>query len=77
MPGFETVTGGDFRLSGFAATKLATLIEQPGPGRSMNGPIHTPATKQRLIGRIDNRVDVQWRDVALHDLHPPEEIQIK
>ena len=30
----------------------------------MNGPVHTPAAQQGLVGRIDDRIDSQLGDIA-------------
>ena len=35
----------------------------------MNGSIHAPASRQRSVGRVDDRADLELRDVASQQLY--------
>ena len=67
------------RNSGFthwAAAEGAALGEEFWPRRAMNGPIDSTATQERGVGRVDDGIDVQGRDVGggnlERDRHPAE-----
>jgi hypothetical protein len=51
--------------------QLRALGQQCGPGRAMDRAVDTAATEQCFIGRVDDRIHRQGRDVALpnFDLH--------
>jgi hypothetical protein len=63
-PGRQTIALCDSGLAGWTTAERATLLQQLRPRRSMNGPIHTAATKQRRVRRVDDGVDLLFRDVA-------------
>jgi hypothetical protein len=44
-----------------------TLSQDLGTSSAMNCPIHAATTKQRMIGRVDDRVDFLLSDIALYE----------
>lgn len=73
----EEEAGG--RDRGFAGRQSLRICGAPqgfaglsdrGPAGAMNGAIHSAASKQRSIGRIDDARDVLPCDVALENHHP-------
>jgi hypothetical protein len=56
------------RITGFARAYGGAGLGQARPGRSMIGAVNTAASKQRLVGCGDDRVNVFPGDVAHHDL---------
>ena len=67
--GLKAVTLGDACLAFWATTQGQALLEQPGAGSQMNCPIHTIATIEAFIRRIDNCVNLKSGDVALKNLN--------
>ena len=67
--GLKAVTLGEARLACGATTQGQALLEQPGAGSQMNCPIHTIATIEAFIRRIDNCVNLKSGDVALKNLN--------
>ena len=59
--GLKAVTLGEARLACGATTQGQAFLEQPGAGSQMNCPIHTIATIEAFIRRIDNCVNTQIR----------------
>ena len=55
------------RLSRLATTQGLAFLEQTGPGGSMNGPVHSATTEQSLVGGIDDGIDLEEGEIALHD----------
>jgi hypothetical protein len=51
--------------------ELLALSQNLGSTSSMDGSIDPSTAQQRMVGRIDDRVDVLLGDIALHegDLH--------
>src|SRR4029077_1691373 len=43
-------------------------LVQLAAGGAMNGAVHAPAAEHPLVGRVDDRVDVERRDVGADDL---------
>jgi len=74
---WQVVAGRGAHFTGRAAHARAdlrqrrTLGQQLRAGRAMDRPIHATPAKQGLVGRIDDRIHRQGRDVALphFDLH--------
>ena len=64
----QIVPLGKLCVSGFAAAQGATLLQQAGTGRAVNGTIDTSASEQGGVGRIDDRIDLQRGDVGLNGL---------
>ena len=60
----KAVAAGDFRVSGVAPAEAHALGEQIGPGGAMYRAVHTAASEQRVVGRVDDRVDLEGRDVG-------------
>ncbi len=65
MSGHEVVPASDPGGTGRAPTKRATFSQQTWPGGLMDGTVDAPAPQQGLVGRIDNGIDIQRRDVTL------------
>jgi hypothetical protein len=58
----------DLGVAGRAAAQCQALRKQLGPGRAVNGPIDAAAAKQRIVGGVNNGVDIQRRDVGDDDV---------
>src|SRR5260370_41339557 len=52
-----------------SATNLATLFENLRPSSAMNRTVNSPATDQRRVCRINDRVEVLFSDIAHNDAH--------
>ena len=53
-----------FRLSGGTAVESSAGVEQCGSGCAMNGAIDAAAAKQRLIGGVDDGIDIERRYIG-------------
>jgi hypothetical protein len=60
----KAIAAGDFRVSGVAPTEAHALGEQIGPGGAMYRPVDTAASEQRVVGRVDDRIHLEGRDVG-------------
>ncbi|MNV71686.1 hypothetical protein D3C71_1647210 [compost metagenome] len=77
MAGRQVVAGGGAHLAGRAAharpdlRQGLALGQQARAGRPMDRTVHAAPAKQGFVGRIDDRIHRQGRDVALphFDLH--------
>ena len=58
-----------FRLPDLAAAQLAAFLKETWPCGYLNGPVHAAATEQGFVRGVHDRVNVQFGDVALTDLH--------
>ena len=67
--GLKAVTLSEARLACGATTQGQALLEEPRAGRQMNCPIHTIATIEAFIRRIDNCFNLKSGDVALKNLN--------
>jgi hypothetical protein len=56
-----------FRLAGAAAVQQTAFGEQIGTCGTMNRAIHTAATEQGGVGRVDDGIDIELGDVGLED----------
>ncbi len=52
-----------------AAAQCAARLQQSRPGRPMDRPIHTTASEQRGVGGINNRIDLELRNIAFDYLN--------
>lgn len=57
------VTRSHLGLSSLCSSQCLTFLVQLWPGRIVDSAVHTPTTKQRLIGGIDDHVDLQFGNV--------------
>jgi hypothetical protein len=62
--GRQPVTGREPRLAGRAAAKLAAFLEELRTGSAVNGAIDPAATEKRRIGRVDDGIHSERRDVG-------------
>lgn len=67
---FQAITGGEFRLTRGAAAEAPAFRQQFRPGGVVDGTVDTAAAKQGRIRRVDDRVDIERRDVSLDNLDP-------
>src|SRR5262249_46414127 len=68
--GLQAIAAGDLGRSGLAAAQRPTFDQQLGSGGAMDRTVDPAATEQRAVRRVDDRVDVQRRDVGDTDLQP-------
>ena len=68
MPRLEPISAGEARLAGRAAADRAALFKQFWTGPPMDRTIDAAAAEKRLVGCIDDRVDIECRDVGPDDL---------
>jgi len=68
MARLEAVTAGDARLTGETSAELAAFLKKLRARCSMDGAVDAAAAKQRLVGRVDDRIDVECGDVGADDL---------
>ncbi len=54
----EPVGVGDASLTGRATAEGTTLLQQLRPGGAVDGTIDPAAAQQRLVGGIDNGIDL-------------------
>lgn len=71
----EAISGSDFGVPGIAAIQGTALFHQLWTGSPVDGTIDTTSAKERLIGRVDDAVDLQFgyvianeRDCVIEDL---------
>ena len=58
----------DFCAPGFAAVERFTFRQQLRSCSTMNAAVHTAATQQRLVGSVDDGVNLHFRNVVSHNL---------
>jgi hypothetical protein len=68
VAGGQAVAPGQARLAGRAAAEGAALGQQLGAGRAVDGPVHTAAAEEAVIGGVDDGVNGELRDVGLDSL---------
>ncbi len=75
----QVVSPGDLGLAGFAAVQRAALLQQPRAGGAVDGAVHAPAAQQRLVGGVDDGVNLHAGDVISHDFqrhgNPPQMVK--
>ena len=64
----ESIAWCDLGLAGIAAGKDFAGSAKLRTSRAMNGAVDTAAAEQRLVGGIDDGVDLKLGDVAFDDL---------
>jgi len=64
MARLQIEAGRDLGVAGRTAAELAASFEQARTGGAMNGPVDAAAAGKPLIGGVDDRVDVERRDVG-------------
>ena len=60
--------GRDLRVAGVASAEEAAGGDELGTGGAVDGAVDASAAEERGVGGVDDRVDGELRDVALHDL---------
>ena len=70
VPGRKPIAAGDLGGAGGAAAERAALGDQFRAGGAMDGAVDAAAAEQRRVGRIDDGVDVERRDVGDADFEP-------
>ncbi len=65
----RSVTPCDFCVSGLASAQGPALLQQRLAGRPVDRPVDPATAQQRLVGGVDDGVDLQRRDVAPVDAH--------
>jgi hypothetical protein len=68
MARFQPIALGDLGFAGPAAVQCAAFGEQFGTGGAMDGTIDAATAQQRFIRGIDDRIDIEPRDVAYDNL---------
>src|SRR5947209_11974217 len=63
----QPVAPGDLGIARLAAVQRTALYQKLWPCSAMNGAIHSAATEQRRIRRVDDRVNAQAGDVRDDD----------
>jgi len=58
----------DFCVPGFAAVERFTCCQQLRSCSTMNTAVHTAATQQRLVGSVDDGINLHFRNVVSHNL---------
>src|SRR6185437_663239 len=59
----QPVAARDPRFSGGTAAERPAFGQKLRPGRAVNRAIDAAATEQRRVGRVDDRVDIERRDI--------------
>ena len=65
VPGRQTKTGRDLRVAGGAAAEEPARREKLRAGGAVDRTVDTTAAQKRRIGRVNDGVDRELRDVAL------------
>jgi hypothetical protein len=60
----KTITAGDFRIAGIASAKAHAFGKQIGPGGTMDCAVDASTTEQRVVGGVDDRIDLEGRDIG-------------
>ena len=60
---------GQFCLTGTAPVQGTTVIQQYRTGGCMNGAIHTPATQQTAIGRVNNGIHFERCNIGANNFN--------
>ena len=70
MAGLELESRRDFRVARWAAAELPAGLKELRPGRAVNRAIDPAAARELGIGGVDDRIDVERRDVGDEDFEP-------
>src|SRR5262249_35655215 len=70
MAGGEPISFRDLGVAGVAAVERSAFGQQVRPGRAMNGAINATTAEKGRIGRVDDGVNAQSRDVGNDDFEP-------
>lgn len=65
--GRQPVSAGDLGIAGVAATERAAFVEQLRARGTVDGAINTAAAQQRRVGRVDDGVNAQCRNISDDD----------
>ena len=68
VAGRQAMALGDLGIAGRTAAERAALAQEIGPRLAMDRAVDAAAAKKRCVRRVDDRIDRQYRDVALYDL---------
>ena len=70
VPGLEPVALGDLGIASIAAMEHTAFGHEFRPGRPMDRTVDATPAQERRIGRVDDRVNAQCRDVGNDDFQP-------
>ena len=70
IAGRQIEAGRDLGLAGGAAAERGTRVGQFGPGGAMDGAADPAARRQRLVGGVDDGVDIERGDIAFDGVDP-------
>jgi len=74
VAGREIEARRDLRLARPGAAEGPARLEQPRSGGPMDRAVDSAAAEQGAVGSVDDRVDLEGRDVALPDLDRTPEV---
>jgi len=61
----KMVSPGDASLSRRAATDAPAFFEKLLARSAVDGPVHTPASQSRVVGAVDDGIDIERGDIGL------------
>jgi len=70
VTGRKQITPGDFGIAGRAALQGAALGQKSRTRRAVDRAVYPTAAQQRCVGRVDNGVNAQCRDVGDDNFEP-------
>ena len=70
MLGFESISAGNLRGAGVTAVERAALGEKVRSGGAMDGAVDAATAEQRAVGRVDDGLDIERRDIGDANLEP-------
>lgn len=73
--GRQTISARDLRIARVAATERTAFVEQLRPGGTVDGTVHAATTQQRRVGRVDDGVNAQCRNVSDEDFQSRRKAQ--
>lgn len=66
----QVVATRDRRVARIASRERTAFIKQARPGGPVDGAVHPATTQQRPVGRVDDRIHRELRDVPDNNHHP-------
>ena len=70
VPCRQPITLGDLGIAGLAAIQRPAFVQQLGAGDIVYRTIDAAPAKQRRVGRVDDGINAQRRDVVNDDFEP-------